>query len=157
MRIQNTFALSTVAGLSLLGALAGCSSTTTAATTDDSAASSTDSGSSSSASSSSSPSSSAGTYKDGSYTETGSYQSPAGNDSVKVEVTLKSNIVTAVTVTGEATNPTAKEYQGDFISGIQSVVVGKKIDDLKVSKVAGSSLTSTGFNAAIEKIKSDAS
>ncbi|CAN5390051.1 hypothetical protein BH09ACT1_BH09ACT1_28160 [soil metagenome] len=150
MRIQNKFALSTVAGLSLLGTLAGCSSTTTAATTDDSSASSSDSGSSSS-------SSSTGTYKDGSYTEEGSYQSPAGNDSIKVEVTLKSNVVTAVTVTGEATNPTAKEYQSDFISGIQSVVVGKKIDDLNVSKVAGSSLTSTGFNAAIEKIKSDAS
>lgn len=148
MRIQNKFAITTVAGLSLLGTLAGCSSTTTAATTDDSSASSSDSGSSSS---------STGTYKDGSYTEEGSYQSPAGNDSVKVEVTLKSNVVTAVTVTGEATNPTAKEYQSDFISGIQSVVVGKKIDDLKVSKVAGSSLTSTGFNAAIEKIKTDAS
>jgi hypothetical protein len=34
--------------------------------------------------------------------------------------------------------------------------VGKNIDELNVSKVAGSSLTSGGFNQAVEKIKQEA-
>jgi hypothetical protein len=35
-------------------------------------------------------------------------------------------------------------------------VVGKKLDDIKVSKVAGSSLTSGGFNQAVADIKTQA-
>ena len=106
----------------------------------------------------SSPDSSSGsaTYKDGTYTESGSYQSPAGSSSVKVTITLASDVVTDVKVTGDATDPTAKQHQSEFIGGISSVVVGKKIDNLKVSRVSGSSLTSQGFNAALAKIKTDA-
>jgi hypothetical protein len=39
---------------------------------------------------------------------------------------------------------------------VSGEVVGKSLDDIKVSKVAGSSLTSGGFNKAIEQIKTDA-
>jgi hypothetical protein len=46
--------------------------------------------------------------------------------------------------------------QGEFISGIAGVVVGKNIDSIKVDKVGGSSLTSGGFNAAVDAIKADA-
>ena len=35
-------------------------------------------------------------------------------------------------------------------------MVGKKLDEIKVSKVAGSSLTSGGFNQAVEEIKTQA-
>ena len=37
-----------------------------------------------------------------------------------------------------------------------SLIVGKDIDEVSLDKVAGSSLTSGGFNAAVESIKSDA-
>jgi hypothetical protein len=61
-----------------------------------------------------------------------------------------------VEVVGNATDPTAQQHQGEFIGGIAGVVVGKAIDEIKVSKVSGSSLTSGGFNKAIEEIKAEA-
>jgi len=95
-------------------------------------------------------------YTDGTYTAEGSYISPAGEESVKVELTLDGDIVTAVTVTPEADDPQAKSFQEKFASGIADVVVGKDIDTLNVSRVAGSSLTSGGFAEALKAIKVDA-
>jgi hypothetical protein len=156
MRLQNKIAFSALAGLSLLTALTGCSSTTTpadsaseapAATTPSSAASSTPAAGATAASS---------VFRDGSYVEDGSYQSPAGTAEITVKLSLANDIVTAVTVTGHATDPSAKQYQQDFISGISSQVVGKKISDLSVTKVSGSSLTSNGFRSAVAKIENEA-
>ena len=96
------------------------------------------------------------TYADGSYTATGSYQTPESVEELTVTVTLADDIVTAVEVTGNPTKAESKQYQSQFIGGIADVVVGKDIDDLSVSRVAGSSLSSGGFNEAIEQIKADA-
>ena len=71
-------------------------------------------------------------------------------------VTLEDDIVTAVEVTGDPQKRESQQYQGQFIGGIADVVVGEDIDDLQVSRVAGSSLTSGGFNKAIDAIKSEA-
>lgn len=156
MRLQNKIAFSALAGLSLLTALTGCSSATTpadsaseapAATTPSSAASSTPAAGATAASS---------VFRDGSYVEDGSYQSPAGTAEITVKLSLANDIVTAVTVTGHATDPSAKQYQQDFISGISGQVVGKKISDLSVTKVSGSSLTSNGFRSAVAKIENEA-
>ena len=97
-----------------------------------------------------------GAYADGEYTASGSYQAPSGTETVDVTVTLEGDVITAVEVVGQATDPEAKEHQAEFIGGIAAEVVGKDIDDINVSRVAGSSLTSGGFNAAIETIKADA-
>ncbi|CAN5202615.1 hypothetical protein BH11ACT4_BH11ACT4_01110 [soil metagenome] len=132
------------AGLTLVGALAGC--TATASTTAQAPQ----------ASSTSSGSTTAGTVKDGTYTESADYQAPSGTEKVDVTLTLAGGVVTAVTVTGHATDPEAKLHQGQFAGGIAAVVVGKKITELKVDKVGGSSLTSGGFNKAVELIKADA-
>ena len=59
-------------------------------------------------------------------------------------------------MTGNPDNPDSTRYQESFQSGIADVVVGKNIDEIQVDKVAGSSLTSGGFNAAIEQIKAEA-
>ena len=59
-------------------------------------------------------------------------------------------------MTGDPQRPESEQYQGQFIGGISDAVVGQDIDDLAVSRVAGSSLTSGGFNQAIEAIKSEA-
>lgn len=125
-----------IAGIGIVGALAGCSTGATASS----------GGSVSNAS-----------YKDGTYTEDGNYSSPGGPETITVKLTLAKNVVTAVTVTPHATSGNAKQYQTDFAGGISDAVVGKKIDTLSVSRVAGSSLTSTGFNAALKAIKADAS
>lgn len=126
--IDSRTAVALVTGLTLAGALAGCSAATGIT----------------------------GPYTDGTYTETGGYQAPSGPESVDVTVTLVGDIITDVQVVGSATDPQAQQHQGEFVDGIAAVVVGKNIDDLSVDKVGGSSLTSGGFNKAIEAIKGDA-
>lgn len=98
----------------------------------------------------------ASTYKDGTYSADGSYQTPESVETVKVTVTLAGDVITAVDVTGDPQKAESKRYQGEFIGGISDEVVGKDIDTISVSRVAGSSLTSGGFNKAIEKIKAEA-
>jgi hypothetical protein len=61
-----------------------------------------------------------------------------------------------VQITQHPSNPNTKKFQGQFAGGIAAQVVGRNIDELSVSKVAGSSLTSGGFNQAVEKIRAEA-
>lgn len=108
----------------------------------------------------SSPAASAGdpsaAFRDGTYMATGDYVSPGGPSAVAVKLTLKDNTVTAVTVTPKAENPTAVSYETRFASGVSGLVVGKKITELNVTKVSGSSLTSMGFDRAIAAIEARA-
>jgi uncharacterized protein with FMN-binding domain len=97
-----------------------------------------------------------GTYKDGTYTASGSYISPGGQESVSVKLTLTNDIVTTAEVTPKAATPTSTQFQNEFVNNYKQFVVGKKLSDLKLSKVAGSSLTPRGFNNAIEAIKTQA-
>jgi uncharacterized protein with FMN-binding domain len=128
-------------------ALAGCSTAATG-TTD---APNTDT----SASSDSSSGDGAG-YQDGTYTASGSYQTPETVEQIEVTITLADDIVTAVEVTGDPQASETERYQSEFIGGIEDEVVGKNIDDLSVDRVAGSSLTSGGFNQALDVIKGEA-
>lgn len=98
----------------------------------------------------------ASTFQDGDYEAEASYSNPGGESKVKVELTLAGNEISEIEVTPMATNGTSKQFQEKFAGGISDEVVGKSLDELNVSKVAGSSLTSTGFNAAIDDIKADA-
>ena len=95
-------------------------------------------------------------YADGTYQATGDYTAPSGAESIDVEVTLEGDIVTAVTVTPRATSGNAAQYQGQFAGGIAAEIVGRDIDTLQVSRVAGSSLASGGFNDALAQIKAEA-
>ena len=61
-----------------------------------------------------------------------------------------------VVVTGDPQAAESQRYQGEFIGGIKDEVVGKKLDEISVSKVAGSSLTSGGFMKAVDTIKTEA-
>ncbi|MCU1438681.1 MAG: hypothetical protein JWP66_1768 [Naasia sp.] len=97
-----------------------------------------------------------GPYADGTCQAEGEYRSPGGEEPIGVSVTLEDDIVTAVEVTPRATDGNAEQYQGQFASGIAAEGVSKDIDELQVSRVAGSSLTSQGFTAALEAIKADA-
>ncbi len=92
-------------------------------------------------------------FKDGSYTAMGSYVSPAGPESIKVNVTLQSGIITSATVTPQAQRGDSQEFQAKFTSGFKQYVVGKKITDVNLTKVSGSSLTPRGWNDAISKIE----
>lgn len=95
-------------------------------------------------------------FKDGSYTATGSYESPGGNEQITVRVTLKGGVITGTSATPDAQDPESREYQSMFVSGYKSQVVGKNIADVYLSRVSGSSLTSQGFNDAISQIENQA-
>lgn len=100
--------------------------------------------------------SAASDYADGTYTAEGSYQTPGSVEAVTVTVALEDGVITAVDVVGDPVERESQRYQSQFIGGIEEIVVGEPIDEISVSRVAGSSLTSGGFNAAIEEIKSEA-
>ncbi|MFE6736744.1 hypothetical protein [Microbacterium sp. NPDC057650] len=135
MTSQTTRTVTALAGAAGVLLLAGCSG----------AADAQDGGSAASAE-----------YKDGTYTAEGSYQTPETVEQISVTLTLTGGVVSDLAVTGDPQAPETEQYQGQFIDGIDAVVDGKSIDDLSVDRVAGSSLTSGGFNQAIEKIKQQA-
>jgi uncharacterized protein with FMN-binding domain len=126
-------------------ALAGCAGTTT---TGDAGGSGSDSGSGSGDTSAA--------YTDGTYTAEGSYSTPETVEEITVTVTLEDDVITDVEVTGNPQAAESQRYQGEFIDGIAAEVEGKDIDEISVSRVAGSSLTSGGFNQAIDAIKAEA-
>ena len=140
---------SALLGIAGLFVLAGCSGTADAEAPTDSSTAGT-------GSSSSSGGDATGTYADGTYTADGSYQTPETVEKISVTLTLADGVVTDVEVTGDPQAPETEQYQGQFIEGIADEVDGKALDDLNVSRVAGSSLTSGGFNDAVESIKEQA-
>jgi uncharacterized protein with FMN-binding domain len=96
----------------------------------------------------------AAVYANGVYTATGKYGGQPS--SITVTVTLVDGVITAVRVTPRATDPTSLDFQRRFAAAIPTVVVGKRIDEVKVGRLAGSSGTPNGFNAAIQRIKEQA-
>ncbi len=140
-----------LAGLSLVGGLAGCSAPVAEDPAQPAppapAEPAPDAGGDAGAS---------GSFADGTYSAAGEYQAPSGTETVDVTLTLAAGVVTEVTVVGESEDAQARGYQSRFSSGIGAIVVGKGIDEIQVDKVGGSSLTGAGFNTAIEAIKAEA-
>ena len=75
------------------------------------------------------------------------YKSPAGTESIKVNMTTKDGVITSVTATPLATNPISLKMQTAFAGGVSKSVVGKAVKGLKVDTVSGASLTTGAFNA----------
>jgi uncharacterized protein with FMN-binding domain len=93
-------------------------------------------------------------YADGVYTATGEYGGQPSH--ITVKATLKDGVITAVTVTPHAYVPRSLELQRAFAAAVPRVVVGKRIDQVRVGKLAGSSGTPKGFNDALRKIRRQA-
>ncbi|WP_104136241.1 hypothetical protein [Arthrobacter sp. ZGTC131] len=144
-----------IAGLSLAGTVAGCAPSAQQSAAQETQSSESSAAAASSPSSSALASSGAG-YKDGTYTADGTYKSPNGTETVGVQLTLANGTVSAVDITEHPSNPNTRKFQGQFAGGIADQVVGRSLEEIKVSKVAGSSLTSGGFNQAVEQIKTQA-
>lgn len=121
-------------------------------TTSDTAASTTDS----SSSATTSPAASTSTYKDGTYSATSSYYVPHGNESIQVDLTIKSGVVTDVSIVNSEGDHDSALYQQDFASVYKSYVVGKSINGLKIGVISGASDTTAGFNEALSQIQSKA-
>ena len=139
--------LTAAAGLALLGT-AGCGSAGTAQDTAVDEASGTPSAA---------PPAGSREFQDGEYTATGTYIPPSNTkEEVTVSLTLSDGVVTDLEVSTSGNHPTSKRYQAEFTDGVQQEVVGKPLDEVKVDKIASSSLTSSGFNKALDEIKSEA-
>ena len=96
-------------------------------------------------------------YADGEYTADGSYTSPGGEETISVTITLADGVIEDVVVENpETTNPNSLRYQGEFIAGIAAEVVGVPLDEVSVDRVGGSSLTSGGYEDALETIRDEA-
>jgi len=96
-------------------------------------------------------------YKDGTYSATGGYDSPAGPESIDVTLVLKNGIITDATVLPNAQEGNSRCFQDIFISAYKQYVIGKSITDVNLSVVSGSPLTSGGWNQAIANIEMQAS
>jgi uncharacterized protein with FMN-binding domain len=93
-------------------------------------------------------------YKDGEYTATGLYAN--GKKDIVVKVRLEKDKITTAEVTPTSTIRMSLGLQKKFAVAIPGVAVGRSIDDVVLDKLAGSSLTTKGWNDAIEKIKAEA-
>lgn len=96
------------------------------------------------------------TYKNGTYTASGSYSTPESTEDIEVTITVSNNKITEASVSQQASSRESRAYQADFASGYKSQVVGKDIATLQLSRVSGSSLTPRGFNEALNIIRSQA-
>jgi uncharacterized protein with FMN-binding domain len=142
-------ATATATSLSIAVIAAGCSSGTSDDETDRAASSAPP------ATTTPRPSAGSSRYRDGDYEAKGWYGGLPSN--IDVAVTLRDDRITDVQVTATATNPTSRDLQERFADAVPEVVVGRPIDEVRVSRLAGSSDTPDGFNEAIEKIKDQAS
>jgi hypothetical protein len=95
-------------------------------------------------------------YTDGTYSATGSYTSPGGKESLPVTLTLENDVIVSVSVQTPATNPNSQKFQTIFAENFQTLVVGKNINEVNLTKVSGSSLAPKGFNDAVAKIRVEA-
>ena len=95
-------------------------------------------------------------YTDGIYSAWGGYSSPGGPQGISVALQLKNDEVSWVMVTPSSFIGEAGEFQSRFAEEIQGAVVGVDIDLIAISRIAGSSLTSTAFNDAVGQIKVEA-
>lgn len=92
-------------------------------------------------------------YKNGVYSSIGDYISPGGSEQIGITLTLKDDVIVDAKAEVKATRPASVKFQGFFSGGFSALVIGKKIDEVKLDKVSGSSLTPKGFNDALAKIK----
>jgi uncharacterized protein with FMN-binding domain len=95
-------------------------------------------------------------YKDGTYVAIGSYQSPAGLEQVRISLSIKNDVILNTSATNIAKSRTSIRYEAEFIAGYKTLVIGKKLDSVRLNRVSGSSLTPNGFNDAVAKIKAQA-
>jgi len=95
-------------------------------------------------------------YKDGDYTANASYRVPHGNNTISVKLTIKDGKVAAVTTNDDYTDGESAYYVDSFNTEIKGAVVGQSLDGMSLSRVGGASLTTEGFNQALDSIVSAA-
>ncbi|MEX0159461.1 MULTISPECIES: hypothetical protein [unclassified Microbacterium] len=93
-------------------------------------------------------------YRDGEYAAIGWYGSlPSHQD---VALTIEDDIVTEVTITTPAEDPTSLQHQQAFADALPGEIVGQQIDVIALDRLAGASGCSEGFMNALAEIKTRA-
>lgn len=97
----------------------------------------------------------------GTFSASGEYLTPARTEhDVAVSLTLTNDIVTDVSVKFDG-NSEPGQYsnanQGRFDAAYKELVIGKRLDEISLSRVGGASLTSRAFNEAVAQIRDQAS
>jgi hypothetical protein len=71
---------------------------------------------------------------------------------MSLTVTVNGSTVTAVSLNQSKSGGTSKNYQSNFENSYKSLVLGKNIKSISLSRVGGASLTTNAFNQAIKSI-----
>ncbi len=85
------------------------------------------------------------------------YRVPAGHtEDLELAIEINDGVISSVEFELEATNSESKRYQGWFEDSFdQSELIGKKIEDVDLSRVGGASLTTNAFMDALDIIAND--
>jgi hypothetical protein len=92
------------------------------------------------------------------FTGTGTYLTPARTKhELDVTLTLEAGLVTEVDVVYDNGEGFTDPHQERFDAEYKTLVVGKSLSEISLSRVGGASLTTNAFNEAITAIKSQQS
>ncbi len=79
---------------------------------------------------------------DGLHEQQVTYRQPVGPETLDISVTVKGDVIEALSITGNGSTPTSKRMIEGVSRDLPGMVIGKKITGLNLPKqVAGSSLT----------------
>lgn len=87
------------------------------------------------------------------YTAKVAYESPGGDDSITVKLTLNGKTIEDVSIDSDATSRDSERYIQRFANSVNNKIIGKDIASINLSRVAGASLTTDAFNEALHKIQ----
>ena len=93
------------------------------------------------------------TWLNGTFRLKTTYDAPSWPEPLDATVTLKQDVITAVSAENVAVNGASQKFQKMFIDGISGQIVGKNIKDVNVTYVNGSSLTAEAFNKALHALQ----
>ncbi len=97
-----------------------------------------------------------GTYRNGAHTASATYTTPKRSEyKIDVSLTLTDDTVTDAAIVYAQGSENDKNAQR-FEQAYKTEVIGKKLDEINLSRVGGASLTSNAFNDAVAKIKTEA-
>lgn len=96
-------------------------------------------------------------YNDGVYTQSSSYSVPHSlSNSIEVSITIKDGVIAAASTKHTYTDNESGSYIDAFDSSLASTVVGKPIGTTSFSRIGGASLTTDGFQRALELVQNAA-
>lgn len=96
-------------------------------------------------------------FKDGTYTvEDAYYVMPGLSEPMRTTVTLNDGIITDVSVAFDAKDIHSEYHQRGFVAAYKAEVIGVGITDVPFSRIGGASLTTGGFNDALQKVMNQA-